>query len=339
MLVDPSGALTLAFPRSMAEIVQQLSHNFIAYYDNVSIIKDWLSDVLCRAATGTGFTKRQLYTDDDDVIYEFIRSVGISAISLPGSKPDMLDRGLLARFAFIRKDLRRKYKEDILPTFYQLRPQLLGYIFHILANALKVKSQGGIQLDTRSRMADWEEWCEIISRCMGYQPNEFIEAYIENTKLQSDLILEDRPVARAVVKLVQSLSVGDEWAGMTTSLLKTLDIIAETQLDIDTSAERLWPKAANALSYRLGEIKPTLRELGIEVWDTQDSRTRVKTIHICTTESKAILQKRQVRQKTIDSPEMEGSKRPFASLASLAPSVHEENEPRSEGAQINLRTM
>ena len=95
MLVDPSGALTLIFPRSMAEIIQQLSHNFIAYYDNVSILKDWLSDVLCRASTGTGFSKRQLYTDDDDIMYEFIRSVGISAIHLPGSKPDMLSRSPL----------------------------------------------------------------------------------------------------------------------------------------------------------------------------------------------------------------------------------------------------
>ena len=99
MLVDPSGALTLAVPRSIAEIIQQLSHNFIAYYDNVSIIKDWLSDVFCRASTGTGFTKRQLYTDDDDIIYEFIRSVGISAIHLPGSKPDMLSRSLIAKFS------------------------------------------------------------------------------------------------------------------------------------------------------------------------------------------------------------------------------------------------
>jgi hypothetical protein len=83
--------------------------------------------------------------------------VGISAIHLPGSKPDMLDRSLIAKFSFIRKDFRRKYKEDILPAFYQLRPQLLGYIFDILSQALKIKSQGGVQLDTRSRMADWEE--------------------------------------------------------------------------------------------------------------------------------------------------------------------------------------
>ena len=177
------------------------------------------------AATGTGFTKRQLYTDDDDILYEFIRSVGISAVHLPGSKPDMLDRSLIAKFSFIRKDLRRKYKEDILPTFYKIKSQLLGYIFDILGKALKVKSEGGIQLDTRSRMADWEEWCEIIARCMDYQPMEFIKAYIDNTKLQSDLVLEDRPVARAIVKLVETLEEGKEWTGYNSTLLGELDEI------------------------------------------------------------------------------------------------------------------
>ena len=276
MLVDPSGALTLAFPRSMAEMVQQLSHNFITYYDNVSIIKDWLSDVLCRAATGTGFTKRQLYTDDDDILYEFIRSVGISAIHLPGSKPDMLDRALITKFSFIRKELRRKSKEDILPKFYELRPRLLGYIFDILAKALKIKSNGGIRLETRSRMADWEEWCEIIARCMGYQPMEFINAYADNTKLQSDLVLEDRPVARAIVKLVEPMAEVKEWAGLTTTLLGELDEIAAIQLDLNTKTEKLWPKSASALSRRIAEVKPTLRELGIDIYDTQDSKTRIK---------------------------------------------------------------
>ena len=280
MLVDPSGVLTLVFPRSMAEIVQQLDHNFIAYYDNVSVIKDWLSDVLCRAATGTGFTKRQLYTDDDDIHYEFIRSVGISAIHLPGSKPDMLDRSLIAKFAFIRKDLRRKKNEDILPIFYGLRSQLLGYIFDILAKALKIKSEGGLSLDTRSRMADWEEWCEIIARCMGYKDMEFINAYADNTKLQSDLVLEDRPVARAIVKLVETIEEDDEWTGYNTTLLGVLDEIAATQLDLNIKMEKLWPKSASALSRRIGEIKPTLRELDIEIYDTQDSKTRIKTLHI-----------------------------------------------------------
>lgn len=142
-LVDPGSALTLTFPRSITEIVQQLSHNFIAYYDNVSVVKDWLSDTLCRAATGTGFSKRELYTDDDDIIYEYIRSVGLSAVHLPGTKPDLLDRSLILKLLFIDKKFRRKYVADIIPKFEALKSQLLGYIFDILVQVLKKKAEGG----------------------------------------------------------------------------------------------------------------------------------------------------------------------------------------------------
>jgi hypothetical protein len=44
----------------VTELVQQLSHNYVAYYDNISQIKPWISDVLCRGVTGSGFSKRQL---------------------------------------------------------------------------------------------------------------------------------------------------------------------------------------------------------------------------------------------------------------------------------------
>ena len=73
MLIDPSIIRTLAFPKDNNELVQKLSHNFISYFDNVSDIRDWISDQLCRAVTGSGFSKRQLYTDDDDIIYNFKR--------------------------------------------------------------------------------------------------------------------------------------------------------------------------------------------------------------------------------------------------------------------------
>ena len=59
-------------------------------------------------------------------------------------------------------------------------------------------------------MADWEEYCEIISRCMGYDDNEFVEAYADNIDLQTDLVIEDRPVARAIIKLVEELPEGQQ---------------------------------------------------------------------------------------------------------------------------------
>ena len=40
MLVDPSIVKTHTFPRGINELIQILSHNYIAYFDNVSIIRD-----------------------------------------------------------------------------------------------------------------------------------------------------------------------------------------------------------------------------------------------------------------------------------------------------------
>ncbi|MBV9668872.1 MAG: hypothetical protein JO327_12180, partial [Nitrososphaeraceae archaeon] len=40
MLVDPSSIRTLSFPRDNKELVQQLSHNYITYFDNISNIRE-----------------------------------------------------------------------------------------------------------------------------------------------------------------------------------------------------------------------------------------------------------------------------------------------------------
>ena len=50
-------------------VVQALSHSYVTFFDNVSERKDFTSDKLCRAVTGSGFVKRGLYTDDEDRRY------------------------------------------------------------------------------------------------------------------------------------------------------------------------------------------------------------------------------------------------------------------------------
>ena len=67
----------------------------------------WMSDTLCRACTGAGFSKRELYTDDDDVIYNFRRCPGLNGINIVAHKPDLLDRSLLFRLEHIPKKDRR----------------------------------------------------------------------------------------------------------------------------------------------------------------------------------------------------------------------------------------
>jgi hypothetical protein len=111
VLVDPSSILTLTFPRDINELVQKLSHNYVAYFDNVSSIPDWISDQLCRAVTGSGFSKRELYTDDEDIIYNFKRCIGFNGINLGATKADLLDRGLIIELERIAKANQRRIEE------------------------------------------------------------------------------------------------------------------------------------------------------------------------------------------------------------------------------------
>ena len=48
-------------------------------------------------------------------------------------------------------------------------------------------------------MADFAEWGEIIARCLGYEKNEFINAYEENIQAQNDEVIESSPVAEVLL--------------------------------------------------------------------------------------------------------------------------------------------
>jgi hypothetical protein len=277
MTVDPSSTLTLTFPRDIHELVQKLSHNYIAYFDNVSKLQDWVSDQLCRAATGSGFSKRELYTDDEDVIYNFVRCIGINGINIGGLKPDLLDRSIIRKREPISKEKRRK-KHDVHAEFESIRPQLLGYIFDILSKVLQVKSKGGIKIDGLPRMADFAEIGEIACRCMGYDDNRFLNAYYKNIQLQVDVAIAANLVSNAIIKFMEDKN---EWTGTATELLTGLQEAA-TELKINVNA-KAWPKGANVLSGRLNEVKTNLREIGIIIDNeaAKNPKTRVKTIMIC----------------------------------------------------------
>ena len=93
-LIDPSG-MPLLRAKDEPEVVQGLAHHYCAIFDNITSIRDWLSDILSRAVTGEGFTKRKLYTDDEDILFAYRRLLILTGIGLVVTKPDLLDRSLI----------------------------------------------------------------------------------------------------------------------------------------------------------------------------------------------------------------------------------------------------
>ena len=57
------------------------AHGWIINLDNLSHVRDWLSDALCRISTGGGFGARQLYTNTDEVLFEAKRPSSSTARS------------------------------------------------------------------------------------------------------------------------------------------------------------------------------------------------------------------------------------------------------------------
>jgi phage antirepressor YoqD-like protein len=268
-LVDPCGALTLSFPASVAELVQQLSHNYVAYYDNVSRIRQWISDVLCRGVTGSGFSKRQLYTDDEDIIYRFRRCIGFNGINVAATRPDLLERSLMLHLKRIPKEKRRKLTH-LWKLYERIKPQVLGFIFDTLVQVLK--NVNIVQLKELPRMADWAEIGEVISRCLGYPDNAFLDAYYKNIGLQTEQAIEASPVAIAIREFMNSKKY---WKGTATELLSELENTAE-DLKIKIKNNRQWPSAPNSLSRKLNEVRTNLREVGIIIERPVD--TKINTI-------------------------------------------------------------
>lgn len=283
ILVDPCSIKTLTFPRNIEELIQQFSHNYVSFYDNVSNMPVWISDLLCRAVTGNGFSKRMLWSIDDDMIYNFRRCTGFNGINMTATKADLLDRGIPIPLERIPKGQRKKIIE-IWEAFEKIKPRLLGYIFSILSKVLKMKHGGGVTLPNGlNRMADFEEYGEMISRCMGYPDNEFSRVYQEIVNIQVDEAIEANPYAIALKTFIENWEHEQgttEWQGTATELHDKIELTAINQLRMNPEKIRSWPKSASTASKRLNEIRTVLREKGIDITRDRDSKgTRI--IKIC----------------------------------------------------------
>ena len=69
-LVDPNAAPVRALPREERELMIAANNGHVLAFDNLSGLPPWLSDTLCRLASGGSFAVRQLYTDQDEVLFQ-----------------------------------------------------------------------------------------------------------------------------------------------------------------------------------------------------------------------------------------------------------------------------
>jgi hypothetical protein len=232
-------------PKNEEDFVLSACYNYLLFYDNVSAIPDWLSDLLCKAVTGGGFLTRKLYSNNEVFVYSFMRAIIINGINQVATRPDLLDRSIVMQLERISPDKRKEFGV-IKAEFEKAKPQILGGIFDTVVQAMAIYPK--IKDQEWSRMADFDHWGCAIAEALGYGQEKFMQARNGNIQLRNDYAIEANAVGLAVVEFMRDKP---RWSG-TASVLYGLLAPIWTKLHLDK------PKTAPLLAKTLRTLEPNL---------------------------------------------------------------------------------
>lgn len=270
-LIDPSAVQVLDLPRDKNELLQVLFHHYVVLFDNINYIPDWTSDLFCRVITGAGAQKRQLYTDDEDIVYRLLRVLGFNGINIAAVKEDLLDRLVLLQLNAISSDI-RKSERELYEDFNRVKPRLVSEILETLSKA--IAKYPGVSPDRLFRMADFTKWGCAISEALGYTQKEFLDSYENKINDQIKEAVFNDLLGNVFLDFMENRS---EWTGKATDLFRALKDHAKT-LDVSTRVKD-FPKASNILIRRLNLLLDSLSKLGITIEYLADGRRTIMIIN------------------------------------------------------------
>jgi hypothetical protein len=182
-------------------------------FDNLSGLPACLSDALCRLATGGSFALRQLYTDDDEVLFQAARPLLVNGIEEIITRPDLADRSIFLTLPPVA-DARRQSERELRRQFELARPRILGALLDLVVHGLGTLPC--MELDRLPRMADFALWaaaCETALRPAG----TFGRAYEANRRAAIEGIIDADPVAARVREI---MAERNSWTGSAADLLR-----------------------------------------------------------------------------------------------------------------------
>jgi hypothetical protein len=269
-LVDPNVAPVRALPREERELMIATNNGHVLAFDNLSGLSPWLSDALCRLASGGSFAVRRLYTDDEEVLFKAARPTLLNGIEDVIGRSDLTDRAIFLTLGPIGEEQRRS-ETELWREFELARPGILGALLDAAAHGLG--AVGSVQLARLPRMADFALWATACETAV-WPAGTFARAYTANRKVAIEGMIDTDPVAACVRELMSERS---SWTGSAADLLRISAERASQTGDITG-----FPKNPRALAGHLRRAQTFLRALGIEITFSREGRAGNRVIRMRT---------------------------------------------------------
>jgi hypothetical protein len=271
-LVDPNAAPVRALPREERELMIAANNGHLLAFDNLPSVPAWLSDALCRLASGGSFAVRRLYTDDEEVLFKAARPTVLNGIEDIIGRPDLADRAIFLTLGPIGEEQRRS-ETELWREFELARPAILGALLDAAAHGLR--AVGSVHLDRLPRLADLALWATACETGL-WPAGTFTRAYTANRKTAIESIIDADPIAACVREFMSERS---SWTGSAADLLR---------VSVERSSNRIprdgigWPKNPRALAGHLRRAQTFLRALGIDITFSREGRTGSRVIRMRT---------------------------------------------------------
>ncbi len=252
-LIDPNKNNLRSVPKDERDIAISATNRLIVCFDNLSGIKTWLSDTLCRISTGGGFSTKKLYTDDEEMIFNLNNPILLNGIDEIATRSDLLDRSIVIYLPTVEA---RKPGQQFWAEFEDKKSKILGALLDAFCEALR--NIDDVVLEDYPRMADFTKLATAGEKALGLESGEFVDIYNRNRNEANSLALEISLIAPIVVDLV---SQKEEWVG----IAKDIKDILDNQSDIMTQRSPYYPKSSLKVANDLRRLAPNLRLFGIDV--------------------------------------------------------------------------
>lgn len=255
-LIDPNLAPVRRMPRDDRDLMIAAGNAHLQAFDNLSSISPAMSDALCSLTTGGGYATRQLYTDDEEALFDHRRPVIMNGIGDVVSRPDLLDRCVVIALPPIPSSMRREERE-LDAAFERARPRIFGALLDGVSTALR--RMPSIRFEKSPRMADFAKWCSAAEVGFGFPEGSFLRAYQHNRSDAVAITLESSAIYPALQKLLDEEPL---WCGTSQELLRVLE---HKSSDCPPKERHDWPKNGKGMAEALKRLAPALRASGIEV--------------------------------------------------------------------------
>lgn len=264
-LVDPNKADLREKPKENRDLMIAANNGYVVAYDNLSSLSPELSDSMCRLATGGGFSTRELYSNDEETIFDVVRPLILNGIEETVSRSDLLDRALIIECPRITEQS-RKTEAECKSSFASEHGKLLGALFDAVSCA--IRELPNVKLERLPRMADFAKWACAAEPAFNLPGRTFLARYESNRATAHAVTLDSSPIGKALVGFMQGKTV---WQGTAEELRGLLTLGFDNGLTG-------FPKTAKALGGAIKRLAPTLRANGFDVTSQRANNARTITI-------------------------------------------------------------